>query len=198
MWRVTGLAVWLFAAPALAAQWSAGVEIGMLRFSGTSIDTVTPGDSSRARPSPSTSYAVRVERRLGRVGLGVGFLYSKGGVGVVNSTVTVEETGFLKVYEFAPEVSFLIARPGPGGALRVHVGPVFDRWRLKYEEETRHRVGARAALGLDWSLGGRFSGILLGEAAVTPGVFSPEDLPPGFARRTTWRRGASAGVRVRL
>jgi hypothetical protein len=197
MWRVTGLAVWLFASPALAAQWSAGVEVGMLRFSGTSIDT-TPGDTARARPSPSTSYAVRVERRIGRIGVGIGFLYSQGGVGVGNATVTVEETGDLKIYEIAPEISLLIARPGPGGALRVHVGPIFDRWRLKYEEENRDRVGGRAALGLDWSLGGRFCGSLLGEAVVSPGVFSPEDLPPGFARRTTWRRGVSAGARVRL
>ena len=197
MWRVTGLAVWLLAAPALAAQWSAGVDVGMLRFSGTSIDTM-PGDTARARPSPSTSYTVRVERRVGRIGVGIGFLYSQGGVGVGNATVTVEEAGDLKFYEIAPEISLLIARQGPGGALRVHVGPIFDRWRLKYEEETRHRTGGRAALGLDWSLGGRFSGSLLGEAVVSPGVFSPEDLPPGFARRTTWRRAASTGIRVRL
>lgn len=198
MWRVTGLVVWLFAAPELAAQWSAGVEVGILRFWGTAIDTVTPTDPPRARPSPSTSYAVRVQRRFGRVGVGIGFLYSKSGAGVENETVAIEETGLVKLYEVAPEISFLVARPGPGGSLLVHVGPLYERWWLRYEEDTRRRVGARAAVGLDWPLGGRWSGTLTGEAAVSAGVFSAEDLPSEFARRATWRRALSAGIQVRL
>jgi hypothetical protein len=198
MWRVTGLAVWLFATPPLAAQWSAGVEVAMLKFSGTSIDTATSGDPARARPSPSTSYAVRVERQLGRVGVGIGFLYSKGGGRVENTTNAVDEKELLKLYELTPEVSFLVARPDRGGALRVYVGPLFDRWWFMYDEDTRWRLGARAAVGLDWSLGGRCSGTLRGEGAASAGVFGVEHLPPGFARRTTWRRAVSAGVRVRL
>ena len=199
MWRVPGLALWLFAAPPLAAQWSASLEVGMHRYWGTSIDTVTPRDPARARPSPSTSYAARVERRVGKIGVGVGFLYSKGGIDVGNATNTVQEAGLLKLYEVAPEISFLLASPGPGGALRMHVGPLFDRWQPQYEgEDPRQRVGARAALGLDWSLGGRCGGTLTGEVAVIPGVFNAEDLPTEFERRSTWRRAISAGVRVRL
>jgi hypothetical protein len=145
------------------------------------------------------SYAARVERRFGKIGVGIGFLYSKGGIGVESATTTVEEAGLLKLYEVTPEISFLIAKPGPGGALRVHVGPLFDRWQPQYEgEDPMQRVGARAALGLDWSLGGRCSGTLNGEVAVTPGVFRGEDLPLGFARRATQRRAVSAGLRVRL
>jgi len=173
MWRVPGLALWLFAAPPLTAQWSASLEVGMLRYWGSSIDTATPRDPARARPSPSTSYAARVERRVGKIGVGVGFLYSKGGIDVGNATNTVQEAGLLKLYEVAPEISFLLASPGPGGAVRMHVGPLFDRWQPQYEgEDPRQRVGAHAALGLDWSLGGRCGGTLKVEVAVIPGVFS--------------------------
>ena len=197
MERVAALAVWLFGAAPLAAQWSAGVEVGMLRFWGTSIDTVTPGDPTRARPSPSTSFSVKVQRDFGRVGVGIGVLYSKGGAGVENATVAVEEKNLIKVYEVAPEVSFRVARLGPGGALRLHVGPSYDRWSLTDGSDTR-RIGARAAVAVDWSLGGRFIGTLQGGAAVSAGVFGREDLPFEFARRATWRRSVSTGVRLRL
>lgn len=196
MWRVPGLALWLFAAVPLAAQWSVGAEVGMLRFSGTAIDTVTPGDPSRARPSPSTSYAVRVQRGFGKVGIAIGVLYSKGGVGVEKATIAVEEKGLVKFYEVAPEISFLVATPGPGGALRLHVGPMLDRWSLEGGTDPQ-RVGAHAGVALEWSLGGRWAGILQGEAAVSAGVFQGEDLPAEFAPRATWRRGVSAGFRVR-
>jgi len=197
MWRVPGLALWLFAAAPLAAQWSVGAEVGMLRFWGTAIDTVTPGDPSRARPSPSTSFGVRVQRHFGPVGLGIGVSYSKGGAGVENKTVAVEQKGLVKFYEIAPEVSFRVARLGPGGALRLHVGPSYDRWSLTDGSDTR-RIGARAAVAVDWSLGGRFIGTLQGGAAVSAGVFGREDLPFEFARRATWRRSVSTGVRLRL
>jgi hypothetical protein len=198
MERVAALAVWLFGAAPLAAQWSAGVEVGMLRFWGTSIDTVTPGDPTRARPSPSTSFSVKVQRDFGWVGVGIGVLYSKGGAGVENATVAVEEKNLIKVYEVAPEVSFRITMPGAGGALRLRVGPLFDRWSFTGGDGTRRRVGARAAVSLDWPLGGRWTGSLQGGAAVSTSVFNVEDLPPEFGRQVTWRRAVSAGLQVRL
>jgi hypothetical protein len=74
MWRVPELAVWLFAAPPLAAQWSVGAGVGMLRFSGTAIDTSTSQDPASTRPSPSTRYALRVQRGFGTLGVGIGVL----------------------------------------------------------------------------------------------------------------------------
>jgi hypothetical protein len=197
MWRVPALAVWLFAAAPLAAQWSVSADVGMLRFWGTAIDTVTPSDPSRARPSPSTGYAVRVRRRFGRVGVGIGVLYSKGGVGVEKATIAVEQKGVFKFYEVAPEISFLVATPGPDGAFRLYVGPMLGRWSLEGGTGAK-RVGGRGAVALEWSLGGRWVGTLQGEAAVSAGVIQGEDLPAEFAPRATWRRGVSAGVRVRL
>jgi hypothetical protein len=197
MWRLGSLAVWLFAAPPLAAQWSIGAEVGMLRFWGTAIDTSTSQDPASTRPSPSTSYALRVQRRFGTLAVGIGVLYSRTGVGVENAAVAVEGKGLVKLYEIAPEVSCLVAKPGPGGALHVHVGPLFDRWSLAGGKDAR-RVGARAAVALDWPLGGRWTGTLQGGAAVYASVFQAEDLPAEFAPRATWRRALSAGINLRL
>jgi hypothetical protein len=197
MWRVPGLALWLFAAAPLAAQWSVGAEVGMLRYWGTSLDTVATSDAARARPSPSTSYAVRVQRQFGRIGLGIGVLYSRGGAGVEQGPVAIDEYGLLKLYEVAPHVSFLVAKPGPGGGLRLRVGPMYDRWSLKGGTNPR-RVGAHAAVALDWSLGGRFAGTLQCGGAVSGSVFGTENLPVEFGPRATWRGAMSAGVQLRL
>jgi hypothetical protein len=197
MWRLVSLALWLFAVAPLAAQWSVGADVGMLRFWGTSIDTTTLDDPVSERPSPATRYAVGVERRFGTVGVGIGLLYSSGGVRAENGSIAVDAKDGAKLYEVAAEVSLLIAKPGPGGALRLHVGPMFDRWTLTGGADTR-RAGAHAAVSLEWPIAGRLTGVFRGGAAVSACVFSAEDFPPEYAQRTTWRRAFSAGISVRL
>ena len=197
MGRLAGIALALLATSPLAAQWSVGAELGMVSFSGTSVDTTTASDPGKARPSPAASYALRVERRAGRIGAGIGVLYSKGGAGVANGSVAVDEKGVLKFYEIAPEVSFLVARPGGVGSFRLHLGFMFDRWDLK-GGTVNTRLGAHTAASLSWPLVGQLWVLFQGGAAVSAGVFSVEDLPDTFARRATWRRSVSAGVRVRF
>lgn len=196
MWRASGVALWLFAAAPLAAQWSAGLEIGTLRFSGTATDTSAPGEAHGARPSPSTSYEIRVQRQFGVIGVGIGILYSKGGVGVETAAVTVVENGVTKFYAIAPEASWLVARPGPGGALRLHGGPSFERWSLT-GGDTTWRVGAHGAVSLEWPLGGPWIGTIQAGTTVSEGVFGVEDLPPGYMRQATWRNSISAGIALR-
>jgi hypothetical protein len=116
-----------------------------------------------------------LERYFGTIGLGIAVLYSKSGAGVESATIAVEEKGVVKMYAVAPEVSLLVARPGPGGALRLRLGPSFDRWALT-GGDTTWRVGARAAVSLEWPLGGPWIGSLQAGAAVSAGVFDAEDL----------------------
>jgi hypothetical protein len=187
--------VLLFAAAPLAAQWRVGADLGTLRFWGSALDTSASGDPGRARPSRTASYNVEIERRIGALGLGVGVLYSRGGVGVENAAVAIEEKGLLKLYEIAPHVALLLAKPGPGGELRVRVGPMFDRWSFTGGTASK-RVGAHAAVSLGWPLGGPWTALVQAGVAVSACVFNAEDLPPTFARRATWRRGLAAGVRI--
>ena len=197
MWRIAALAVWLCAATPLAAQWSVGAEVGMLGFGGTSIDTSTPNDPPRLRPSPSTTYGVRVQRRFGKVGLGIGGLYSKGGVGAENGSVAVEQKGMLRLYEVAPEASLLVARPGPGGAFRLHLGPLIDWWSPSGAPH-RTRVGVRAAVSLDWPLAGRWTGTFGAGVALSSSVLLSEEVPAGYVLRAMWHRALSAGIEMRL
>jgi hypothetical protein len=197
MWRVAGLGVWLVAAGPLAAQWSVGAEVGMLRFWGASADTLAPSDPASARPSPSTAYAVRVQRRFGAAGVAIGLLYSPGGVGVENGSVAVEEKGAVKLHEVAPEASVRVAKPGPGGALCLHVGPVIDRWSPTHEPR-RTRIGARAAVSLNWPLAGALIGTFAAGVALSSSMFLDDEVPEGYVLRAMWRRALSAGIQWRL
>jgi hypothetical protein len=109
----------------------------------------------------------------------------------------VEVKDGIKLYEVAAEVSFMIARPSSGGALRLHVGPMFELWKLKDAADSR-RVGAHAAASLEWPLVGRLTAVFRGGVAVSPCVFNEEDLPPEYAQQATWRRALSAGISLRL
>ena len=116
MWRLAPLALWLFAAAPLAAQWSVGAELGMLTFWGTSIDTTTSDDPPSEHPSPARSYAVGVQRRFGSLGVGIGLLRLRGGARVENGSLALDVKDGVKLDEVVVELSFLIARPGSGGA----------------------------------------------------------------------------------
>jgi hypothetical protein len=197
MWRLSGLAVWLVAAPSLAAQWSVGVEVGMLGFGGSAFDTSAAIDPATIRPSPGRAYGLRVQRRSGAFGIGLGVLYSSTGVGAEGRSIVVEEKGVLKLYEVAPEVLILVARPGAGGALCIHLGPLLDIWSLS-GEKNRTRVAAQVAVSLDWPMIGRLTGTFQAGVGLGPSVWEEDELPDGYARRATWRRALSAGINLRL
>ena len=197
MWRLSGLAVWLVVAPSLAAQWSVGVEIGTVAFGGSAFDTSDAVDPGTIRPSPGRAYGVSVQRLSGAFGVGLGVRYSSTGVGAEGSSVIVEEKGVLKVYEVAPEVLILLAKPGAGGALRLHLGPLLDIWSTSGEKD-RRRVAAQAAVSLDWPMTGRLAGTFRAGVAVGPSVWEESDLPDGYALRATWHRAFSAGISLRL
>ena len=193
MWRLGSLAVWLFTAAPLAAQWSVGADLGMLRFWGTSIDTTMLGDPAKERPSPAASYAVRVQRRFGTVGVGIGLLYSSGGVRAENGAVAVDVKEGGKLYEVEAVVSsWSPARSGRAlRSMRARVRPVVaDRWEGRGEwgpRRGRTRVAARRAAD-------RRPGWGCGECECPAG----EDPPAEYAQQTTWRRAFSAGINLRL
>lgn len=198
MWRLFGLAVWLVVAPSLAAQWSVAADVGMLAYNGGAFDTSRVADPAMIRPSPGRAYGLHVQRHFDRFGVGLGVLYSSTGVGAEGETVIVEQKGVLKFYEVAAEVLILLAQPGAGGALRLHLGPLLDVWSLTGGEEDRTRVGAQVAVSLDSPMIGPLTGTFQAGVALTPSPWEDGDLPDGYARRIMWRRGFAAGIRLRL
>src|SRR2546426_12386553 len=64
--------------PALVAQWSVAVEATASYYGGTSRDS--GADATAFRPHHPTSVGLRVDRRFGRLGLGVGAALAGGGL----------------------------------------------------------------------------------------------------------------------
>jgi len=181
--------------PRLVAQWSVAVEATASYYGGTSRDS--GADPTAFRPHHPTSVGLRVDRRFGRLGLGVGAALAGSDLIAENSSVGAILKDALDLFEVAPEVALLLDRTGPGLAVHVHAGPLIDIWSPQ-GADTRTRLGGQAALSLEWPVSRRFAGSLRGAAALTGSLFKQGELPPGFERRAMWRRSVSLGLRFRL
>jgi len=180
----------------LAGQWGLEVEFAASRFSGTARDTTAAGPASSG-PSHPTVVALRLDRRVGSVGVGLGLSYASVGVREEGREFAVVQKDVLTFVELAPEISWRCARTDSGAALRLHAGPVADVWHPD-GGTSRTLIGARGALSVEWPITGRLASSVHAGAVVTPPVFEQGDLPAGFERRATWRRWVSLGLRYRL
>ena len=181
--------------PRLAAQWSLAVEATASYYGGTSRDS--GADPTAFRPHHPTSVGLRVDRRFGRLGVGVGAALAGADLIAENSSVGAILKGALDLFEVAPEVAVIVGRTGPGLAVRVHAGPLIDIWSPQ-GADTRTRTGGQAGLSLEWPVSRRLAGSLRVAAALTGSLFKEGELPPGFERRAMWRRSVSLGLRYRL
>src|SRR3989441_8718036 len=189
------LGLLLVSQPRLAAQWSLTVEATASYYGGTSRDS--GADPTAFRPHHPTSLGLRVDRRFGRLGLGVGAALAGADLIAENSSVGAILKDALDLFEVAPEVAVTLGRTGPGLAVRVHAGPLIDVWSPQ-GGAPRTRLGGQAGLSLEWPVTRRFAGSLRGAAALTGSLFKQGELPPGFERRAMWRRSVSLGLRFRL
>ena len=181
--------------PRLAGQWSLAVEATTSCYDGVSRDS--GADPTSFRPHHPTSVGLRVDRRFGRLGFGVGAALAGADLIAENSSVGAILKDALDVFEVAPEVALLLGRTGPGPALRVHAGPLIDVWS-RAGDDTRTRAGGQVGLSLESPVSRRFAGSLRVAAALTSSLFREGELPPGFERRAMWRRSVSLGLRYRL
>src|SRR5437870_13347521 len=98
--------------PRLAAQWSLAVEAAASYYGGTSRDG--EADPTSFRPHHPTSVGLRVDRRFGCLGLGVGTALAGADLIAENSSVGAILKDALDLFEVAPEVAGILGRPGPG------------------------------------------------------------------------------------
>ena len=189
------LGLLLVSQPRLAAQWSVAVEATASYYGGTSRNG--EADPTAFRPHHPTSLGLRVDRRFGRWGVGVGAAVAGADLIAENGSVGAILKDALDLFEVAPEVALLLGRTGPGLGVRVHAGPLIDVWSPQ-GGDTRTRLGGQAGLSLEWPVTRRFAGCLRGAAALTGSLFKQGELPPGFERRAMWRRSVSLGLRYRL
>ena len=137
------LGLLLVSQPRLAAQWSVAVEATASYYGGTSRNG--EADPTAFRPHHPTSLGLRVDRRFGRWGVGVGAAVAGADLIAENGSVGAILKDALDLFEVAPEVALLLGRTGPGLGVRVHAGPLIDVWSPQ-GGDTRTRLGGQAGL----------------------------------------------------
>ena len=180
---------------AVLAQWRLGAEVGSDRFWGGSVET-TPERRS-LRPYRPTTFGVGLERRVGRLGVGLRLRYASAALALEGTDAIAAVKGVFTVYSVLPEMVYRIAAVGSANQLLVHGGPLFEVWSV-VDEDSQTRVGIQGAVSLNLPLGGRFAGSLVAGAALIPSPFGKAQLDPSFERRALWRRRFAVGLDYRL
>src|SRR2546427_291688 len=105
------LGLLLVSQPRLAAQWSLTVEATASYYGGTSRDG--EADPTAFRPHHPTSVGLRVDRRFGRLGLGVGAALAGADLIAENSSVGALPQDGLALFAGGPAVALLLGRTAP-------------------------------------------------------------------------------------
>ena len=176
--------------------WGIGVDVGLTRFWGGS-EGVAPNSAPGFKPYRPTAAAVRVDRAVGRVRIGLAVSYAASGLGLEGEEVTLISKGGLTWVQVAPEVAYRLATLGPVTVLRVFGGPVADIW-IPNGEDGRTRIGGRGGAELLVPLSGWLACTLRAHGGVTGSLFRRTDVPDGFQPRTMPSAGVSVGIRFGL
>ena len=176
-------------------QWWIGIEMGTARYRGSAHDT-SGGAGPQLRPGDATTFAIRVDRRLGRLGIALRASLGTPGVSAHGGAIAVTDNTTGQLIEVATVVAVRVGGIGPSGVVRAELGPALHLWNL--DDEMRARLGALGALAYEWPVAGRFSGAIRVEGAMSRSWFEEGDLPPEYELRLTWRYGVTVGLRYRL
>jgi hypothetical protein len=181
---------------AAMGQWSIGLEAGVGRFGGSAQDTTNGSGPPHWRPGDVTTIGLRLERGLGRIGVGLKGSYGKPGLTATGEGLTITDKTSGESVEVATLVAVRVGGIGPSGAVRAELGPALHLW--KFGDDLHSRIGALGAMAYEWPVAGRFSGAVRLEGALSRSWFETGDLPPEYDLRLTWRYGVTVGLRYRL
>jgi hypothetical protein len=179
----------------VAAQWNVELGVGADRYWGGSV--ATDADHRSFRPYRPTVFGMGVERRGRSLGLALQVRYTEAGLGLEGEGAVAAIDGVFTILSLSPELVYRLVTLGPVSQLRLHIGPLIERWGI-IDEDSKTRLGAQSALSLDVPLGGRFAGSVLAGLAVTPSPFEASQLGEAFEPSTLWRRRFAVGMQYRL
>ncbi len=182
-------------APA-AAQWDVGFEISTTHYRGSSHVRTDTGGPTTIRPANATTFAIRVNRGIGRAHLGMQASYARVGLTVAAPDLTLTDNSVGRLFEGQLLLNFRVVGIGSSGAVKLELGPSLHLW--KAEDEVRSRAGAVAAAAYEWPVANRFSGAIRLEGILSKSWFDEGDLPSELERQATWRYGVGLGLRYRL
>jgi hypothetical protein len=176
-------------------QWSATIQIGSDRFWGGSIEN-TPEHRS-FRPYRPTTFGAAIQRRGGRLGLGLRLGYTEAALALEGKDAVVAGNGVFTIFSLSPEISYRIATVGAGNSLRLQAGPLLEVWDL-IDQGTRTRAGAQGAVGFAVPLGRKISVEMSGGVALISSPFEEGELLAEYERRALWRRRFAGGLEYRF
>jgi hypothetical protein len=174
----------------LVAQWLVRFEVGADRFWGGSEESAPEHRSFR--PYRPTIFAGTLERRSGRVGVGLRLQYTEASLGLEGSEAVVAIKGVFTVYSVSPELSYQISSVGFNNQLYLRLGPLIEVWDI-VDEGARTRVGAQGAVALSVPLGRKISAVVSGGLALIPSPFDEDELLAEYELRALWRRRFAGG-----
>jgi hypothetical protein len=177
------------------AQWSVSAGIRTPRFSGAAVE---PGTDRSLHPYRPTMLEIGLERGGHRVGTAVYLLYASCSLALEGSEAVAAIKDAMSVYGIRPELGLRLSRLGAEGTVRLHVGPLLERWKLP-DIGSHWRMGIAAAVGLDLPFGGPWSASARLGGAVTPASpFRQDDLETPLEPRTLWRREGAVALHYRM
>jgi hypothetical protein len=178
-----------------AAQWLVRLELGADRFWGGS-EGPAPEHLS-FRPYRPTIFAGTLERRSGKVGVGLRLQYTDASLGLEGSEGVVAVKGVFTVYSVCPELSYQIASIGSNNHLYLRLGPLIEIWDI-VDQAARTRAGAQGAVAFAVPLGRKITVVMSGGLALTSSPFEEDDLPDEYEIRSLWRRRFAGALQYRL
>jgi hypothetical protein len=187
--------VFLFAASRPApAQWGVTVNLQRTGFGGTSFDTSTGGTEASFRPGNTPAVTLRVDRRFGRVSLGLGVRYSRSAIVLDGQDVFVGVHDELTTIEAAPEVRVRLLRTRLGASVHGFGGPVIGAWRVR-NQDTRGVVGVVAGVAGEFPLLRKLALEVRVGGGLTGSLFRQGELPPEYEPRAMRRGEIGLGLR---
>jgi hypothetical protein len=118
--------------------------------------------------------------------------------GATGDALLIVADNAFKLAAFAATVSPRLKQFSTGPALRSSLGLLLERWSSP-GSPTQTLLGGQVGLALEVPLTRSLSGSLNGEIGFTPGSpFHDQVVPEGFKPRSTWRRGLSGGLMIRM
>lgn len=191
------LTVLLLSGPtALAAQWRLAVLTGSATSHGDARDDSDPTHPEFHADRPVT-LTLALARDAGPWRLRLEGRRVTADLSEVSRSVAVTTFGAFEAWGAGIELGVRIAGHPSAAELRAGLGLGGDRWSLD-GATVRWRATAAGSLEADFAVAHGWTAVVRGEVTIGPSIFSAEELPEGFTRRTSWRTGIALGVARRL
>lgn len=183
-------------ATSLSAQVDVTARAGLVAHSAHAGDDVAP-DHPIIRPGPAASLGIAVGWHRGAWRADLGLTRSVHALVVGSDAAGAFTGGALVALDVAVEAGRRISPAGSAHQLWLFGGIGRTHWSFPdLEELPRWRWRGFAAFESDLGAVGPLRGVLRVEGSRGAAIFTADELPDGYARRSSWRGAASLGIRL--